>query len=257
MTVQAVLLEAHRAVAALQDGELPSMHAALDRGLARSQQLDTDLHWLLLRMRALARIHEGDTAGGTQQLMSLVRPEHSNRAFASDLLCAADACLIFQTPESLPREQLLTLMAADPDDPPNIWALKVRTLSAAGYASEALRQLAEVPATQLAALPCDRDYLGTLGALTRAALALDVREYLEALAPLLAPYADLFATNIAFHCEGSGAQLLGLIAARLGRNVEAQQLLTEAISACEGHGLRACAAQARLELALCRASRAS
>jgi len=257
MTVQAVLLEAHRAVAALQDGELPSMYAALDRGLARSQQLDPDLHWLLLRMRALARIHEGDTAGGTQQLMSLVRPEHSNRAFASDLLCAADACLIFQTPESLPREQLLTLMAADPDDPPNIWALKIRTLSAAGYTSEALRQLAEVPAKQLAALPCDRDYLGTLGALTRSALALDARDYLEALAPLIAPYADLFATNIAFYCEGSGAQLLGLIAARLGRNVEAQQLLTEAISESERHGLRACAAQARLELALCRASRAS
>ncbi|HTU57933.1 MAG TPA: AAA family ATPase [Polyangiales bacterium] len=257
MTVQAVLLEAHRAVAALQDGELPSMYAALDRGLARSQQLDPDLHWLLLRMRALARIHEGDTAGGTQQLMALVRPEHSNRAFASDLLCAADACLISQTPDSLPREQLLTLMAADPDDPPNIWALKIRTLSAAGYTSEARRQLAEVPAMQLAALPCDRDYLGTLGALTRSALALDARDYLEALTPLLAPYADLFATNIAFYCEGAVSQLLGLIAARLGRHVEAQQLLTEAISASERHGLHACAAQARLELALCRASRAS
>ena len=257
MTVQAVLLEAHRAVAALQDGELPAMYAALDRGLARSHQLDPDLHWLLLRMRALARIHEGDTAGGTQQLMSLVRPEHSTRAFASDLLCAADACLVQQTPERIPREQLLSLMAADPDDPPNIWALKVRTLSAAGYASEAMRQLAEVKATQLAALPCDRDYLGTLGALTRAALALSAREYLEALVPLLKPYADLFATNIAFYCEGSGAQLLGLIAARLGRNVEAQQLLAEAISLSEQRGLGACAAQARLELALCRASRAS
>ena len=257
MTVQAVLLEAHRAVAALQDGELPNMYAALDRGLARSQQLDPDLHWLLLRMRALARIHEGDTAGGTQQLVSLVRPEHSSRAFASDLLCAADACLILQAPERVPREQLLQWMAADPDDPPNIWALKVRTLSAAGYASEAMRQLAEVPSTQLAQLPCDRDYLGTLGALTRAALALDAREYLEALVPLLQPYTDLFATNIAFYCEGSVAQLLGLIAARLGRQVEAQQLLTEGISASDRHGLGACAAQARLELALCRASRAS
>ena len=148
-------------------------------------------------------------------------------------------------------------MAADPDDPPNIWALKVRTLSAAGHASEAQRQLAEVSPAQLAALPCDRDHLGTLGALTRAALALDAREYLEALVPLLTPYADLFATNIAFYCEGSGGQLLGLIAARLGRVAEAQQLLSDAIEHSERRGLRACAAQARLELALCRASRAS
>jgi DNA-binding winged helix-turn-helix (wHTH) protein len=257
MTVQAALLEAHRAVAALQDGELASMHSALDRGLARSQKLDVDLQWMFLRMRALARIAEGDTAGGTQQLMSLERPERSKRAFASDLLCAVDTCLIFQLPNSLPREQLLSLLAADPDDPPNIWALKVRTLTAAGFMIEAGRQLAEVPSARLAALPCDRDYLGTLGSLTRAALALDARDYLEALVPLLQPYAQWFATNIAFYVEGSGAQLLGLIAARMGRPAEAQQLLHEGIALSERRGLGACAAQARLELALCRASRAS
>jgi hypothetical protein len=256
MTVQAVLLEAHRAVASLQDGELPNTYAALDRGLTRSKQLDADLHWLFQRMRALARIHEGDSAGGTQQLTSIERPERSNRAFASDLLCAADACLILQAPARVPPESLQAYLAANPDDPPNIWALKVRTLCAAGFMSEAARQLAEVPSSQLAQLPCDRDHLGTLGALTRAALALDAREYLEAIEPLLRPHTQRFATNIAFHCEGSVLQLLGLIAARLGRHVEAQQLLTDAISLSERRGFGASAAQARLELALCRAQRA-
>jgi DNA-binding winged helix-turn-helix (wHTH) protein len=257
MTVQATLLEAHRAIAALQDGDLSSMHAALDRGRVRSAKLDADLHWLFLRMQALARIHEGDSAGGTQQLLALDRPQRFSRAFAGDLLCAADACLIAQAPTRMSRESLLTRLAADPDDPPNIWALKVRTLSAAGFGSEAARQLAEVPASQLAQLPCDRDYLGTLGALARAALALDARDYLEALVPLLQPYADRFAVNIAFYCEGSGYQLLGLIAAQLGRAVEGDQLLREAVALSERRGLGASAAQARLELALCRTHRAS
>lgn len=256
MTVQAVLLEAHRAVAALQDGELPNTLAALDRGLTRSKQLDADLHWLFQRMRALVRIHEGDSAGGTQQLLSLERPERSNRAFASDLLCAADAYLILQAPTRVPTANLQACLAHDADDPPNIWALKVRTLCAAGMLSEAARQLAEVPSSELAQLPCDRDYLGTLGALTRAALTLDARPYLEAIEPLLRPYTQYFATNITFHCEGSVLQLLGLIAARLGRNAEAQQLLVEAITLSERRGFGTCAAQARLELALCRAQRA-
>jgi hypothetical protein len=256
MTVQAVLLEAHRAVAALQDGELPNTYAALDRGLTRSKQLDADLHWMFQRMRALTRIHEGDGAGGTQQLMSLERPERSNRAFASDLLCVADSLLVLQAPARVPATSLQACLAADPDDPPNIWALKIRTLCAAGVLSEAASQLAEVPSTELAELPVDRDYLGTLGALTRAALALDARAYLEAIEPLLRPYTQYFATNIAFHCEGSVLQLLGLIAARLGRPTDALQLLTEAITLSERRSMGASAAQARLELALCRAQRA-
>ena len=48
-----------------------------------------------------------------------------------------------------------------------------------------MRQLAEVK-PRARELPCDRDYLGTLGSLTRAALAFDARDYLEALVPLFA-----------------------------------------------------------------------
>ena len=121
--------------------------------------------------------------------------------------------------------------------------------------SEAARQLSEVKPAALAELPCDRDYLGTLGSLTRAALALDARDYLEALEPLLRPYAELIMTNIAFYCEGSGSQLLGLIAARSGRYNDARELLSQAVALSEQRGLGAIAAQARLELALCRANR--
>lgn len=255
MTVQAVLLEAHRAVAALQDGDVAGVRAALERGRLRSKQLDADVHWLFMRMSALMSIHTGDTAAGAQLLSSLERPDRAGRAFASDLLCASDACLVFQDRSSLPREALLARLAGGPDDPPDIWALKVRALSAAGQLVEARRLLGEVPASALASLPCDRDYLGTLGALTRAALTLDARPYLEALEPLLLPYEDHFAANITFYCEGSVLELGALIAARLGRVAQACEKLAAAVVRSERAGLGACAAQAKLELALCRANR--
>ena len=106
---------------------LPNVHAALDRGLTRSQQLDPDLHWLFLRMRALARIHEGDSGRRHAALMALVASRAQRRARSQRSVVRADACLIFQTPDQLAARDLLTLMAADRDDPPNIWALKVRT----------------------------------------------------------------------------------------------------------------------------------
>ena len=96
-----------------------------------------------------------------------------------------------------------------------------------------------------------------MGALTRVALCLDEVEYLEALEPLLLPYADRFAANLSFFCEGSVQQLLGLIAARGGRREEALELLTQGVYACERAGLRTAAAQARLELSLCRTSAAT
>jgi hypothetical protein len=163
---------------------------------------------------------------------------------------------VLKEPARFERQQWLSRLAYEPDDPPNIWALKVRVLSAAGFTSEAKRLLVEVPAHCLAGLPCDRDYLGTLGSLTRAALTLDARRYLEALEPLLAPYADKFATNIAFFCEGPLLHMQALIATRFGRHKEAREQLTAAEALSQRAGLGACAAEARLELAL-RRSQAS
>ena len=257
MTVQTVLLEAHRAISALQDGELPGMDAALERGEARARQIDADLLWQFLRLRAIARINAGDRAGGADALRALEQRERPGRAFASDLWCAYDACVVLGEPERLPRAVLLECFAADPTDPPSVWALKLRALTATGLMAEARSALWDVKASRLEALPHDRDYLGTLGALTRTALSLNASEYLEALEPLLTPHADRFAANLSFFCEGSVQQLLGLIAARRGRRDEALERLTQGLHACERAGLRAAAAQARLELSLCRAGAAT
>jgi hypothetical protein len=161
--------------------------------------------------------------------------------------------VVLGEPERIPRESLLERFGAQPADPPNIWAAKLRGLSAAGMLAEARTALAEIEPARLAALPHDRDYLGTLGALTRVALSLNAGEYLEALEPLLLPYVDRFAANVSFYCEGSVLQLLGSIAAHSGRRSEAMERLAEGIKACERAGLQTAAAQARLELSLCRA----
>jgi hypothetical protein len=253
MTVQMVLLEAHRAIAALQDGELGSVNAALERGEVRARRVDADLLWQFLRLRAVASINAGERAQGAVALRALERRERPGRAFASDLWCAYDACVVLGEPERIPRESLLERFGAQPADPPNIWAAKLRGLSAAGMLAEARTALAEIEPARLAALPHDRDYLGTLGALTRVALSLNAGEYLEALEPLLLPYVDRFAANVSFYCEGSVLQLLGSIAAHSGRRSEAMERLAEGIKACERAGLQTAAAQARLELSLCRA----
>lgn len=67
----------------------------------------------------------------------------------------------------------------------------------------------------------------------------------------LLEYSEHFAADISFFCEGSNSQLLGLLAQRLGRPREATERLEHGIALSERAGLSACAAQARLELALC------
>ena len=100
----------------------------------------------------------------------------------------------------------------------------------------------------MADLPYDRDYLGTLGSLTRSAIVLEEQEYLEALYPLLRPYRDRFAINIAFHCEGSIAELMGLISGALGRDNDAMVELEEGVRQCQSVGFETCAAVAEEEL---------
>lgn len=255
LTSQLVLLEAHRAIAALQDGQLAVMDAALERGEARSRELEGDLLWQFKRWRALTQLEAGgydeldkheEQAEALRELHRRQRP--TSTAYASELMCAYDLCVVLEEPDALPRRSLLEQFAPVADDPPNVWALKVRALCAAKLTIEARDQLALVPASALAALPCDRDYLGTLGALARAALALDAVDYIEALVPLLEPYSQHFAANVTFWCEGSVLELLGLLVWRLGEHAASLDLLQRGVALSERAGLLTSAARARVEL---------
>jgi hypothetical protein len=164
MTIQTVLLELHRAIAAAQDGNLRRMGLALERAEAHCRHIDSDLLWHIERFRAIARINAGQRAEGLQQLQALHRSARQSPTSASEFLCAYDECVVVGEPSSVPKHSLRDALAYDAGDPPNVWAAKVRALTAAGFQDEALALLELVPPANLAALPEDRDYLGTLGA---------------------------------------------------------------------------------------------
>ena len=131
---------------------------------------------------------------------------------------------------------------------PTSWSIKLRALAAAGLHDRARAGLAALAPAALGRLPRDRDHLGTLGALARTALALGALEHARALEQLLAPYEQHFAVQVAALCEGAALQLLGSLAAALGRPEQAIARLQAGIEASERAGLTVCALQARLEL---------
>lgn len=208
MTIQPLLRESYRALMALQDGDQEAMYAALARGEAACQQLDTDRIWYFERFAAVARINNGHVSDGTAQLEALHQRVRGSSNRSTELLYAYDECVIMGRPTKLPKHVLRDVFAFRPEDPPAIWAMKVRGLTAAGLHDEARTVLEVIPPSKLADLPHDREYLGTLGALARAATVLRARDYITALQPLLARYPTRFAVNSTFFSEGRISDLL-------------------------------------------------
>jgi DNA-binding winged helix-turn-helix (wHTH) protein len=220
LSVPPVLIDLQRAIVALQDGDLGAMDAALARCEARCRKLNyAELLFHAERFRTLAAIHrEGTSAAHVDALQALHARAEQHEILGAELLCAYDRCVVLGELAGLPvpiaavRDKL----AFDAGDAPNLWSLKLRALSAAGLSAEARAGLLAVPAERLALLPCDRDYLGTLGHLVRVALAVDAPEYLCALRPLLAPYPDRLAVHVSFVSQGPVSELLQAIDARAG-----------------------------------------
>jgi DNA-binding winged helix-turn-helix (wHTH) protein len=250
-TLPSVLLDLHRALTAAQEGDLGSVTRALERSEARCRDFDIELLWHIERFRAIARINVGHAAEGRASLLQLhQRAISAGPIVGTELFCAYDRSVIFAGSE-LRSERWERALAPDPEDSPNIWAMKVRALSAVGAIDEARSALTSLPAATLTHLGCDREYLGTLGALARAALTLEAHDYARVLYELLSPYPEHFAVNLAFLCEGSVSQLLGMLARSFGETARARRHLETAIAASEQAGLTACAAEARLEHKLC------
>jgi DNA-binding winged helix-turn-helix (wHTH) protein len=223
LSVPPVLIDVQRSIVAFQDGDFAAMDAALARCEARCRKLSyTELLFHAERFRTLARIHlEGPAADNLDALQALHRRAEQHEILGAELLCAHDRCVVLGELAGLPvaiaavRDKL----AFDAADAPNLWSLKLRALAAAGLHAEARAGLRAVPPEQLALLPCDRDYLGTLGQLVRVALAVDASEYLPALRPLLAPYPDRLAAGVSFVSQGSVRELLQAIDARVGAHI--------------------------------------
>jgi hypothetical protein len=221
------------------------MNAALERGAERCRRLDTEVLWHFERFLALARYNAGGSAHASRVLKALHDRARQSGISGTELFCAYDEALLFGG-STAPNPTLLATFAPADNDRPNLWSMKLRALSASGHAAQARAALHRIPASRLAALPCDRDYLGTLGALARAAIDLNELEYVEAIYALLAPYPEQFAVNVTFLCEGSVSQLLGMLARMLGREAQASEHLRAGIAISRQAGIQTAAEESTI-----------
>jgi hypothetical protein len=249
-SVPPAFFELHRAITAQQDGDLATRDAALLRCERLTRTLGSrELLWHCQRFQALARLDAGHMEDSASQLRALHRRASEDSLVGTRLMCLYDQLVVLGETSVHVRDAMAEALSFEPAATPSMWSIQVRVLATAGLIHEARVALSMVPASSLARLPCDRDYLGTLGVLARAVLLIDAPDYAEALYDLLAPFPDRFAAHVSFHCEGSVAQLLGLLAGSVGRRTEASERLTAGIELCERAGFLRCADEARRELA--------
>jgi hypothetical protein len=248
------VLAIHRTLVALQRGDVAAMATALEHATARCREVrHGELLWHCERFAAIAQINAGSWTNGVASLETLHRRAEQRFIFGTEPFCAFDrAVTLGELTDTAELDGAArSSLGYDASEPPSVWALKVRALATAGLSSDARVALRAVTAANLAKLPCDRDYLGTLGHLARAALLLNALDYAEAIYPLLLPHPQYFASQVSFLCEGSVSQLLGMLAHALGRRADAVAHLEVGISANERAGLAPRAAEARLQLAQC------
>jgi DNA-binding winged helix-turn-helix (wHTH) protein len=254
LPVLSLTIDMHRAIACSQAGEPASAASALERCEQRARLLHhEELIWHSERAQRLLRINAGEFAHPWEDLEVLHQRAELKSMFGTELFCAFDRSVVLGefAPIAIDAQGLRAALAYDASEPPSVWSLKLRALAAAGLHDEARSALHAVKVERLASLPCDRDHLGTLGQLTRAALLLSELEYAAELYRLLAPYPDHFALHVSFLCDGSVAQLLGMLARALGRTADARHQLEAALVHNERVGLAPRAAETRLELARC------
>jgi DNA-binding winged helix-turn-helix (wHTH) protein len=246
-------LAVYRAVGALTRGDQASMRAAIQRGAAHARELHHgELLWHMERMRALSEINGGARSEGLALLRALHTQAERDALLHTQVFCAFDRAVIcgdFASASGAAHDAIVSALAYDPSEPPNIWSMKVRALAAGGLLDQARTSLRAVQPAELAKLPCDSHYLGTLGHLTRAALSLGALDYVRALRQLLARYPEHFAGHISFLCEGAVPHLLGLMALAEGRREQAREQFRQGIALSTAAGFGPLAQEAREQLA--------
>jgi hypothetical protein len=194
------------------------------------------LLWHIKRFQTHLSLSTAPDVASLAALRALHRQARERAIVATNLFILIDEVIVLA--DHPPHESLYDACAYHDADPPSVWSMKVRLLTAAGLHRDAKRELGRVAPAQLAALPRDRDYLGTLGALARVALVLGARDYCEALYPLLVPYEDHFAVHVSFVCEGPVGQLCGELSAALGQSGAAHEHFERGRVRSELAGLR-------------------
>lgn len=251
MAVAPLYVALYRAVSLAQTGDFEGSRAYLERGRKRAHELrHHTLLWQFERFAAMAHVNAGQWSQAVPALTALHRRAEQQLMLGTEVFCAFDRIVVLGEMHGASvtlDEATRRALELSGVEPPSIWSMKVRALSSADLKHEALSALQLVAPTRLEALPEDAAYLGTLGHLARAALRLGALEYAEALYPLLARHADGFSTQFSFLSEGAVPQLLGMLAAALGKRRAALDHFERAIAMNERAGLTLRAAEARAQ----------
>jgi eukaryotic-like serine/threonine-protein kinase len=246
-------LALHRSVAALQRGDVGAQAAALADLEACARQLKhIELTWHSERWRTLRSINTAANQQAIEALQRLHKRARRQGIVGHETFCAFDEQVVLAVFGRAPTVDERTREALTPEshDSPSIWALKVRALATAGL-TQAARTALQMHAAQITTLPCDRDYLGTLGHLARAAVLLESRETAATMYEVLLPWAESFAGHLSFFSEGPVSQLLGMLSVLLGQPAQAKQHFERALVLAQRAELGLRAAEIRLQLARC------
>jgi eukaryotic-like serine/threonine-protein kinase len=257
MPVLPIDISLYRAVTALQRGDLAAATRAAESGAATARRLHHgELLWHTERTLAKLSLLSGNVAGVAQLARLQERAMHPGLLGVAPFAAADKAMWFSETGTRVELEESeRAALGYDASDPPALWALKLRALAAVGLREEARTSLRALAPGELAKLPCDRDFLGTIGHVLHAALLIGASEYAEHAASLLTPYRDRYCVHIGFMCEGSVPHLLGSAALARGDIELAVRELEEGVSRNEQAGLALCTSYARLTLGralLCR-----
>ncbi len=251
MAVAPLYVGLYRALSTLSRGQIDDMTLAIDSALNHARSIRHLLAWHFRRFQALIEINRGALAKGIPILVTLQRNAQQHSLLWTDPFCAFDRVVVFREIAEgalVFDDALRSALDYDPTDPPAIWSMKVRAQATAGLDEDARAALRSVAPAELAALPCDNQYLGTLGHLAHAAARLAERPYIDALLPLLARFPDRFTAHMSFLSDAV-PQLLALLESARGNHAEAVAHAEAAVTMNDRIGFVRSATEARLQLA--------
>ncbi|MDD9971292.1 MAG: AAA family ATPase [Myxococcales bacterium] len=238
LPVLPVDLALDHALNAMQGGDLDEADAALEQAARRSRAINhRELQWHVQRLGVWSKFERSPSNEFVAELGQLQRRAARTEIAGMELFCAFDRCMLaIEGHKPFLDDTDLLALAHAPHDPVHVWAMKIRALVAAGHEAEARESLYAVPPDRIAELPNDAQVLGSLGQIASAAMALHEPEYARAVAAYLGPYADRFAINISYVCEGPVAHVLGAVWAYLREPGRARDLMAQAVEVSKRAG---------------------
>jgi DNA-binding winged helix-turn-helix (wHTH) protein len=251
LAVAPLYVQLYRALRAQAGGDSTRALSAIHAGMGHAKTIHHFMQWHFRRLQVVLDINLGAPAKSVPILLRLQHDAQQQRILWSEPYCAFDRLVILpELTDHTPvlEDTLRSPLDYDSADPPAIWAMKVRALVAATLHDEARAVLQNVAARELAELPLDAQYLGTLGHLAVAACELEEHAYAAALHPLLSRFGQHYTAHFTFLSEPV-SQVLSRLSSLLGEHGRAVDEARTALAMCERAGLVFAANEARLQLA--------